>query len=252
MPRLRQNDHERAVGMVQAEITHQAVGYLFNVSRITISRPMIRLQQTSRTNNRSRNGRPRVTSQRQERHLRLNHLRNRMTTTEDTARRTPRLANVSISGQTVHRRLRDSGLRSRRPVVGPILKQRHRTARLAWAHAHRRWRLHTWQHILFSDESQFSLRFSHGLYRVYRRRGERFTDQSVYETDRFGCVMVWAGICHDGRTQLKIVQGKLNAVKYRKDILDPIVLLFLQEQNFDHVFQHEMQDVTWLVFVNTF
>ena len=97
MPRLRQNDHERAVGMVQAEITHQAVGYLFNVSRITISRPMIRLQQTSRTNNRSRNGRPRVTSQRQERHLRLNHLRNRMTTTEDTARRTPRLANVSIS-----------------------------------------------------------------------------------------------------------------------------------------------------------
>jgi hypothetical protein len=26
--------------------------------------------------------------------------------------------------------------------------------------------------------------------------------------------MVWAGICHDGRTQLKIVQVTLNAVKY--------------------------------------
>jgi hypothetical protein len=81
-------------------------------------------------------------------------------------------------------------------------------------------------HVERRDQSLFSLRFSHGLYRVYRRRGERFTDQSVYETDRFGCVIVWAGICHDGRTQLKIVQGKLNAVKYRKDILDPIVLLF--------------------------
>jgi hypothetical protein len=32
--------------------------------------------------------------------------------------------------------------------------------------------------------------------------------------------MMWAGICHDGRTQLKIVQGTLNAVKYRDDILD--------------------------------
>jgi hypothetical protein len=39
--------------------------------------------------------------------------------------------------------------------------------------------------------------------------------------------MVWAGICHDGHTQLKIF-----------DILDPIVLPFLQKGNFDHVFQH--------------
>jgi hypothetical protein len=37
--------------------------------------------------------------------------------------------------------------------------------------------------------------------------------------------MVWAGICHDGRTQLKIVQGTLNAVKYRDDILDHIDVL---------------------------
>ena len=51
--------------------------------------------------------------------------------------------------------------------------------------------------------------------------------------------MVWAGICHNGRTQLKIVQGTLNAVKYRDDILDPIDLPFLQQQNFDHVFQHD-------------
>jgi hypothetical protein len=39
--------------------------------------------------------------------------------------------------------------------------------------------------------------------------------------------MVWAGVFHDGRTQLKIVQGILNVVKYRDDILDPIVLLQL-------------------------
>ena len=66
---------------------------------------------------------------------------------------------------------------------------------------------------------------------MYRRRGEHFTDQCVYELDRFGgeSVMVWVGICHDGRTQLKIFQGILNAVKYRDDILDPIVLPFLQQ-----------------------
>jgi hypothetical protein len=50
--------------------------------------------------------------------------------------------------------------------------------------------------------------------------------------------MIWAGICHDGRTQLTIVQGTMNAVKYRDDIRDPIVLPFLQQRNFERVFQH--------------
>jgi uncharacterized protein YerC len=141
MPRLRQNDREREVGMVQAGMTHQAVVDHFNVSRITISRLMINLLQIGRTNGRPRNGRPRVTSQRQDRHLRLIHLWNCMITTEDSARRTPGLANVRISGQTVRRRLRESVLQARRPVVGPIIKQRHSSVRLAWARERRRWRL---------------------------------------------------------------------------------------------------------------
>jgi hypothetical protein len=66
-----------------------------------------------------------------------------MITAEDSAHRTPGLADVQISGQTVRRSLREFGLRARRPVEGPILKVRHRYARLACARARRRWRLHT-------------------------------------------------------------------------------------------------------------
>ena len=241
MPRLRQYDCERAVGMVQAGMARQAIADDFNMSRITISRLMIRLRQTDRMNDRPHNDRPYEMSQRQDRHLRLIHLRNHMITAEDTARRTFGLANVRILGQTVCRRLCESGLRARRPLVGPILQQRHMTTRLTWARALRRWRFHTRQHILFSDKSRFALHFSDGRYHVYRRRGELFTDQCVYESDSFGggSVMVWAGIFHDGRSQLKIVQEILNVVKYRDDILDPIVQPSLQQRNFDHVFQHK-------------
>jgi transposase len=63
MPLLHQNDRERAAGMVQAGMTRQTVANHFNVSRLTISRLMIRIRQTGRTNNRPCNGRPRVTSQ---------------------------------------------------------------------------------------------------------------------------------------------------------------------------------------------
>jgi hypothetical protein len=51
--------------------------------------------------------------------------------------------------------------------------------------------------------------------------------------------MVRAGMCHGGRIQLKIVQETLMSVQYRDDILDPILLPFLQQGNFNHVFQHE-------------
>ena len=40
-----------------------------------------------------------------------------MITVKDTVRGTPGLVNVRISGQTVRRGLRESGLRARRPVV---------------------------------------------------------------------------------------------------------------------------------------
>ena len=49
------------MGLVQAGMTHHAVADHFNVSRITISRLMIRLRQTGRTNDRPGNlGRTRV------------------------------------------------------------------------------------------------------------------------------------------------------------------------------------------------
>ena len=86
MPLLRQNDRERAMGMVQAGMIHQTAADHFNVSRITISRLLIRFRQTGRTNDRPRDGRSRVTS-RQDRHLRLIQLQNRMITADDTARK---------------------------------------------------------------------------------------------------------------------------------------------------------------------
>ena len=100
-----------------------------------------------------------------------------MITAEDTARRTPGLANVRISGQIVRRRLRQSVLQARRPVVGPILKQRHRSVRLAWAR-------HLWR-LQRGNSSCLVMNpdFSDERYRLYRRRWERFTDQCVY---RFG------------------------------------------------------------------
>ena len=102
-----------------------------------------------------RSGRPRETTLRQDRRIRFTHLRDRFLPATITARQTPGRHNPRISAQTVRNRLREAGLRSRRPVVGAILKQRHRTARLSWAHARLFWNRVRWQNVIFSDESRF-------------------------------------------------------------------------------------------------
>jgi hypothetical protein len=77
--------------------------------------------------------------------------------------------------------------------------------------------------------------------RIYRRRRERFADGCVNKTDRFGGggVMVWGGISHVGKTNLKIVDGNLNGIRYRDEILAPIVLPFIRTHLLNHVFQQD-------------
>jgi hypothetical protein len=142
-------------GMTQREIVNH-----FNCSKMTIYGLLVHVRASDTTSDRRRSGRPRETTLRQDRHFTLIHLRNRSVTAVDTARRTPGIRNNIISFQTVRNRLRQSGLRSYRPLKGMELKRRHRIARLQWARTRLRWRRTTWQNILFSDESKFNLKFS--------------------------------------------------------------------------------------------
>jgi hypothetical protein len=61
---------------------------------------LIRVRATG-TSDRRRSGRPRETTLRQDRHITLIHLRNRVITTVDTARRNYGIRNNRISDQTV-------------------------------------------------------------------------------------------------------------------------------------------------------
>ena len=43
--------------------------------------------------------------------------------------------------------------------------------------------------------------------------------------------MVWGAFSYDHVLQLKVIDGTMNAVKYREEILEPIVRLFLESPN---------------------
>ena len=123
MPRLPQNERERAVGMFQVGMTQTEITNHFNYSRMTIYRLLVRVRATDTTSDCRRSGRPRETTLHQDRHITLIHLRFGFVTAVYTARRTPGIRNNRISDQTVRHRLRQSSLRSRRPLKGRELKR---------------------------------------------------------------------------------------------------------------------------------
>ena len=89
---------------------------------------------------------------------------------------------------------------------------------------HRRWTRQDWQKVLFTDESRFCLNRSDCQIRVYRRRNERYNEACTLERDRFGgggSIMVWSGVSQHHRTELVVIAGNLNAVRYSEDILFP-------------------------------
>ena len=61
--------------------------------------------------------------------------------------------------------------------------------------------------------------------------------KKVVERDRYGggSLMIWGGIlvCHNGKTELVTVNGRLNARRYCDEIIIPVVIPVLQKGRAD-------------------
>ncbi|GFR94373.1 transposable element Tc1 transposase [Elysia marginata] len=145
MPCLSELDRHRALGLLQAGLPICEVSTCMNVNRTTIFRLRQRLHETDTVSDRPRSGRPRYTTQRQDRNLVRNHMNNRFLSASASSRQTRGRNNQRISANTVGRRLSTSGLRARRPCIGLILTQRHGHQRTLWAQEHAAWDRIQWQ-----------------------------------------------------------------------------------------------------------
>ncbi|GFR67887.1 transposable element Tc1 transposase [Elysia marginata] len=141
MPRLSEVDRHRALGLLRAGLPISEVSLRMNVNRTTIFRLRQRLHETDKVSDRPRSGRPGCLTQRKDINLVRNHMNNRFLSASASSRQTRGRNNQRICANTVRRRLSTSGLRARRPYIGPILTQRHRHQRTLWAQEHAAWDL---------------------------------------------------------------------------------------------------------------
>lgn len=202
---------------------------IFNCSPTSIRKLRDKFNATGSVLDVQRRARNRITTRRQDRQILLGHLRNRRLNARTSARDTIGRNRRPVSDQTIRNRLKEFGLRSRRPFVGIRLTDRHRALRLRWARRHLRLTRADWANVVFTDESKFNVQGNDARDRVYRRRGERFARCCIKERDWFGggSIMVWGGISLHSKTAIVIFNGRVNANRYQEEVLRPVLIPFV-------------------------
>lgn len=230
----------RAVGMLEAGARQVDVAHHLQTTQSVISRLWRRYTDTGDVAERHL-GPSRLTTPLQDRYLLLSARRNNTWTARQLAARLMDTHQVAVSDQTVRNRLHEVGLASRRPLRVPPLSRTHRIQRNRWARQHGHWNVEDWSRILFSDESRFGIHPDSRQIRVWRQSGRENRLRSCVEVHSYkgGTIMVWAGICLNGRTDLIFVDGFINAERYRDEIILPVVVPFLNERGENFIFMHD-------------
>ncbi|GFT47514.1 transposable element Tc3 transposase [Trichonephila clavipes] len=87
-----------------------------------------------------------------------------------------------------------------------------------------------WNEVVFTDEYRICLQHHDGQIRVWRHCGERILNSCVMHrhTDPATSIAVWDGIGYHSRTPLVRIACTLNSQCYISEVLEPIVLPYLQ------------------------
>ncbi|GFS91038.1 transposable element Tcb2 transposase [Trichonephila clavipes] len=134
---------------------------------------------------------------------------------------------ASVSSRTIRRRLAVGRLGTRRPLHVLLLVPTRRRLRLEWCCVRGNWIVVVWNHVVFSDESRFSLSSDDNCVRVWRLRGERLNPAFALQrhTAPTAGVMVWNVIAYNTRSPLVLIRGTMTSQWY---VLQPYVLPLMQ------------------------
>ncbi|GFS73796.1 transposable element Tcb1 transposase [Trichonephila clavipes] len=138
------------------------------------------------TDRRGRSHPPQCTTSQEDTQIVRMVVTDRSVTSRTIAQHIESVTHHSVSPRTIRRRLQQSGLSSKRPLLGQSLTQSHRRLRRQWCDERRMWTAE-WNEVIFTDEFRICLQH------------------------------------HDVP-----IPGTLNSQRYISEVLEPVVLPYLQ------------------------
>jgi transposase len=202
---------------VDLGVSREEIGKMLGRDHRTIERWADRYEKTGKMERQSGSGRPRKTTESDDRFLLVQCKRDRKkTAVELTGTIKNEDDTPKVSAWTVRRRLTDAGYPARKARKKPLLKARHKKDRLEWAKLHQDWTAEQWSNVLWSDEASFTLFPRPGNTYVRRQPGEEFEEKCLVPTVKHGGgkIMVWGCFHASGVGVLKRITGIMDQHQY--------------------------------------
>lgn len=180
-------DSRRAIVRAkEAGRTDRKVAEEFGVDYRTIARTYARFEDSQSVERKRGSGRPRKSTERQDRSLVKLVKQDPKKNAIDVLKYANETLGLKISGWTARRILTRAKLFARRPAKKPLVSDRNRKARLAFARQYQFWTSADWSKVLWSDESKFNLFSSDGIHWVRRPPGTRYDPKYQVPTVKHG------------------------------------------------------------------
>ncbi|GFT12745.1 transposable element Tcb1 transposase [Trichonephila clavipes] len=146
---------------------------------------------------------PQCTTSRENRQIVRKAVTDHSVTSRTIAQHIDSVAHHSVSARTIRRRLHQSGLSARRPLLGLPLTQNHRCLRRQWCNERRMWAAE-WNEVIFTDKSRICLQHHDGRIRVWRHRGERMLRPPHWScTGYYSIGCYWISLSHSSSTHCR-------------------------------------------------
>ncbi|GFU99118.1 transposable element Tcb1 transposase [Trichonephila clavipes] len=167
-------DSEKIVAYRDCGISFREIGSRVGLNQTSVMRICDRWIQEVTMERRGRSHAPQCITSRENMQILHMAVTDCSVTSRTIAQHIESVMHHSVSARTIRRRLQQSGLSARRPLLGLPLTQNHRRLRHQWCEKRRTWEAE-WNEVVFTDESRICLQH----HDVWRHRGERMLNSGV-------------------------------------------------------------------------
>lgn len=203
-------------------MTQAAVALSFKISRSAVAMTIKRVKESGTYTLSKRCGRPRATTKNDDKYLLFLHKKNRSSSAADLQKKW----NKGVCRNTVRSRLNENGIRAYVRTSKPSLTKKQMLARYQFCRKYATWTKDEWRQVVFSDESKVQCMPDGGLRFVWRTKKEKHDSFAIRRTTKHPVsAMVWAAVDSSNKSDLHVIEGKLNAQKYQS-LLEESLLPF--------------------------
>ncbi len=214
---MSQDQRKKIISLHKKGEGHKKISKALLISQNTVAKVVQTFKKDgTATISQRRPGRPRKLTPRQERLLMRRVEENRHASSLQLSKEVESQTGVTISRDKIRRTLQRNGMHGCHPRKKPLLKPRHKKARLEFARAHADKDEDYWDSILWSDETKINVFGADGFKTVWRRKGEEYKEKCMVPTVKHGggSVLMWGCMSAAGVGELHFIDGIMNSQMY--------------------------------------